>query len=225
MNITTVPFALLSFQYRIARYPLQLIEERVMARMGAETPARLFYERSLGLLDAAVGSALGDSKLKERGSALAERSDTLSRAARLDAAASEKEMNAEAELNDKRDKAIDDQTQARETRQRDIEDARTRAEHRKGAATANADKRAEAAKQKADEVAVKRANAVEDAKRTAQAGIRAEQNEATAAAQSKLEASQAKSGEVESKRALADRLEHLADAEKHKRQSARAAKN
>ena len=82
MNITTVPFAVLGIQYKIARFPLQLIEDRVMARMDAESPARLYFERTLGMLDAAVGGALGDSKLAERGSALAERSDALSRAAR-----------------------------------------------------------------------------------------------------------------------------------------------
>ena len=40
MSITTVPFAVLGFQYRVARFPLQLIEDRVMARMNEEAPAR-----------------------------------------------------------------------------------------------------------------------------------------------------------------------------------------
>ena len=48
--------------------------------MGSEAPARLFYERSLGLLDSAVGNALGDLRLAKRGGALAERSDALRRA-------------------------------------------------------------------------------------------------------------------------------------------------
>ena len=57
----------------------------MVARMGTEAPARLFYERSLGLLDVAVGNALGDSRLERQGVALAERSDALRRAAQLDA--------------------------------------------------------------------------------------------------------------------------------------------
>ena len=64
MKITTVPFAVLRFQYLIVRVPLQLIEDRVSTRMDAEAPARLFYERSLGMLDATVGRVLGDPKLR-----------------------------------------------------------------------------------------------------------------------------------------------------------------
>ena len=52
MEITDVPFAVLRFQYQLARFPLQLFEEQVVARMGSEAPTRLFYERWLGGLDA-----------------------------------------------------------------------------------------------------------------------------------------------------------------------------
>ena len=79
MRIIDAPLAVLRVQYRIARFPLQLIEQRVVARMGSEAPARLFYERSLGLLDAAMGNALGDRRLQRSGSALARRSDVLAR--------------------------------------------------------------------------------------------------------------------------------------------------
>ncbi len=67
MRITRVPFAVLRFQYQLVRFPLQVLEERVVARMGTEAPARLFYERSLGVLDATVGTVLGDSRLRRRG--------------------------------------------------------------------------------------------------------------------------------------------------------------
>src|ERR1700755_426980 len=112
MNITTVPFTVLRFQYQLARFPLQLIEDRVVGRLDTESPARLFYERSLGILDATVGHALGDATLHKRGSALAERSDALGRAARLDAAATQKEEHADAELQAKRDKAVQDREDA-----------------------------------------------------------------------------------------------------------------
>ena len=52
MKIAEIPFALLRFQYQIARIPLQLIEDQLATRLYAEAPARLFYERSLGALDA-----------------------------------------------------------------------------------------------------------------------------------------------------------------------------
>jgi hypothetical protein len=80
MKVTDVPLAALRFQYQLARFPLQLIEDRVVARLGAGAPARLLYERSLGLLDATVGRALRDAGLAERGAALLERADALGRA-------------------------------------------------------------------------------------------------------------------------------------------------
>ena len=95
MNIVNVPVVILRLQYRLARLPLQLIEDRVMTRLDAETPARLFYERSLGTLDAAVGSVLGDVNLQASGTALVDRSDALARAARLDAAAEAKREKAD----------------------------------------------------------------------------------------------------------------------------------
>ena len=42
MKIIHTPLAVLRFQYGIVRLPLQMIEERVVARMGSEAPARLF---------------------------------------------------------------------------------------------------------------------------------------------------------------------------------------
>ena len=118
MRINDTPLAVLRFQYRIVRFPLQMIEERVVARMGSEAPARLFYERSLGLLDAAVGNALGDWRLEKRGGALAERSDALRRAAQLDASADQARQQSGADLKAKSDKAIEAQQEARAGRER-----------------------------------------------------------------------------------------------------------
>ena len=36
MRINDTPLAVLRFQYRIVRFPLQMIEERVVARMGSK---------------------------------------------------------------------------------------------------------------------------------------------------------------------------------------------
>ena len=75
MSIIELSLQVLRMQYRLARFPLQFIEDRWIARMDAEAPARLIYERSLGGLDAAVGGVLGDSTLRRRGAALARRSE------------------------------------------------------------------------------------------------------------------------------------------------------
>ena len=225
MRIMDAPLAVLRFQYRIVRFPLQLIEERVVARMGTEVPARLFYERSLGLLDVAVGNALGDPRLEQRGGALAERSDSLRRAAQLDAAANQVRQQASADLKAKSDKAIEEQQNARAAKEREVEEARTSAAERRHAAEEAAAQRTATAKERADDVAAQRHNSAEAAKRTEQARIRENEQKAASAANAKLDDAQARRTEANTKRAQADRVEELAGAEKQKRQSARANKN
>ena len=222
MEITDVPFAVLRFQYQLARFPLQLIEEQVVAGMSSEAPTRLFYERWLGGLDAAVGKMLGDPDLEKRGAALIERSDVLRRAAQLDATATQNQERADDELKAKRGKAIEDQKDARAVKEREVEEARTAAEERKGAAAEAAQKRTAAAKQQADEHAAQLMKSAEAAKRDEQAKITAAEQKATAAAESKLDEAQSKHSDAASKRATADRVEELADVEKQKRQSERA---
>lgn len=126
MRVTEIPFAALRFQYQLVRFPLELIEQRLLSRMDSEAPARLFCERSLGALDATVGNALGDEKLRERGAALIERSDALGRAAQLDAMATQTRDRADADLQATRDEAIQDQQEARAI-------GRGRAQRRRGA--------------------------------------------------------------------------------------------
>jgi hypothetical protein len=122
MEITDVPFAVLRFQYQLARFPLQLIEEQVVAGMSSEAPTRLFYERWLGGLDAAVGKMLGDPDLEKRGAALIERSDALRRAAQLHATATQNQQQADDDLKAKRDKAIEDQKDAPAVTEREVEE-------------------------------------------------------------------------------------------------------
>ena len=221
MKTTDVPFAVLRFQYQLARIPLQLIEAQMAAWMGSEAPPRLFYERWLGGLDATVGNLLGDPKLEERGGALIERSDVLDRAAQLDATATQKQAQADDELKAKRDNAIKDQKGARAPKERQVKEARTAAEQRKRAAAQAAEKRTAAAKQQADDVA-QRKNSAEAAKREEQAKIAAAEQTATAAAESKLDDAQTTRSDAAGMSAQADQLEQLADVEKQKRQSERA---
>jgi hypothetical protein len=222
MEITDVPFAVLRFQYQLARLPLQLIEEQVVAGMSSQAPTRVFYERWLGGLDASVGKMLGDPDLEKRGAALIERSDALRRAAELDATATQNQERADDELKAKRDKAIEEQKDARAVKEREVQEARRAAEERKGAAAEAAQKRIAAAKQQADELAAQLKRSAEAAKREEQAKITAAEQKATAAAESKLDEAQSKRSDAASKRATADQVEELANLEKQKRQSERA---
>ena len=87
MNVIEIPRTVLRAQYRLARLPLQLLEQRVLARLDDDAPARLLFERSLGALDAAAGNVLGDPGLRRNGVALAQRSADRGRAAQLEAQA------------------------------------------------------------------------------------------------------------------------------------------
>ena len=140
MEITDFPYAVLRFQYQLARFPLQLIEQQVVAGMSSEAPTRLFYERWLGGLDATVGKMLGDPDLEKRGAALIERSDALRRAAQLDATATQNQERADDELKAKRD-----------------EQATIRAAEQK--ATAAAESKLDEAQAKRSDAASKRAQA------------------------------------------------------------------
>ncbi|MGX9789241.1 IF2 family translation initiation factor [Mycobacterium sp. MMS18-G62] len=211
MNITDIPFAVLRFQYQLARFPLQLIEDRVVARMDSEAPARLFYERSLGLLDATVGNALGAPELEQRGAALVERSDELRRAARLDAAATENIKQADANVKVTREKAAEESEEAHAEAEREVQAAREEAQDRKRAAVESAEKRIGAVREQADDVAARRTSAVEVAKREEEAQIRAAERTVTTAADAQLKDAQEKRSEAAAKRAQADRIEELAD--------------
>jgi hypothetical protein len=190
MKTTDVPFAVLRFQYQLARIPLQLIEAQMAAWLGSEAPPRLFYERWLGGLDATVGNLLGDPKLEERGGALIERSDALDRAAQLDATATQKQVRADDELKAKRDNAIKDQKDVRAAKERQVKEAQSAAEQRKRAAARAAEKRTTTARQQADDVDAQRKNSAEATKREGQAKITAAEQTATAAAESKLKDAQ-----------------------------------
>ena len=203
MKTTDVPFAVLRFQYQLARIPLQLIEAQMAAWMGSEAPPRLFYERWLGGLDATVGNLLGDPKLEKRGAALIERSDALGRAAQLDATA-QKQEQADDELKAKRDNAITDQKDARAAKERQVKEARTAAEQRKRAAAQDAEKRTAAAKRQADVVAQSK-NSAEAAKREEQAEIAAAEQTVTVAAESNLDDAQATRSDAAGMSAQADR--------------------
>ncbi|BCI54037.1 hypothetical protein NIIDNTM18_33150 [Mycolicibacterium litorale] len=225
MKITDVPFAVLRFQYQIARFPLQMIEERVVARLDSEAPARLLYERSLGMLDLAVGNALSAPDVEQRGAALIERSEALRRAAQLDETATQVRDQADAELKSTREKAEREQQQAEQDREREIKQARQTASERKQNAVQNAQKRAADAKEQADQVAAQRVKAAEDARRQEEAVIKATEKSVEQMAQEKLDDAADKAGAAAAKRAQADRVEDLADTEKEKRRQERAAKS
>jgi vacuolar-type H+-ATPase subunit H len=222
MSVADLSRAVLRVQYRIARFPLELVEEQVVRRLDSEAPLRLVYERSLGALDAVVGNVLGVPALARRGTTKIVRSDKLMRAADLDAVADATIAQADSELKDARGAATQAVEDARAETARVVEQAQDTAEERKQAAIKTADQRANAAKKQADEAAAQRKGAAHAAKRVEHAVIRADQKLAEADAQAKLDAAQDNRSVAARKRAEADRLEDLADEEKAKRRSARS---
>jgi hypothetical protein len=219
MTISHTAFTILRFQYRLVRYPLQLIENRIMVRLDSEAPVRVTYERALGELDATIGGVLGDHELAEAGAALVKRSGVLARAAELDAKATGRRQQADTELKSVTDAAIEQREEARAATEQIASEARATAQERKQEAAQQARTRVTAATQRADEVAAQRKEQVASAKRQDEKRIRAAETAATEAARSKLVDAQEKRQEAANKRTAADRVEELADAEKQKRQA------
>jgi hypothetical protein len=222
MSFADLSRAVLRAQYQIARLPLKLIEKQLVARLDSEAPLRLFYQRSLGLLDAAAGNVLGVPALAGRGVTTIERTDTLMRAADLDAVANATIAHADVELEDARKAATQTEEDARAEKMRAATQARRTAEERKRAAREAADQRTAHAHQQADETAAHRIGAAEAAKRQEHAVIRADEKREEIMAQAKLNEAQDNRGVAARKRAEAERLEELADEEKTKRRSARS---
>jgi hypothetical protein len=214
VKITELPFAVLRFQYQLARIPLQMIEVQVLGRLGEEAPARLMYERSLGRLDMAVGTALGAPDVERRGAALVERSDALARAARLDVAADRAVQEASGEVKDAVDAAAMVREEAAAEKVETVVQARANAAREKVAAINEAEESVKTAKKRADKLADQRKDAVEAAKRDEQDRISAVERSVTAVAEAEAEDAQKKRAAAASKLAQADRVEQLADAKK-----------
>ena len=221
MSLTAIPNVMLKFQYQVARVPLQLIDDWFVARMDDEAPARLFYQRSLGMLDTAVGAALGDQEISERGATLVERSDALRRAAELDAVADENVKQADRELDVTQEKALQDKRQARKEAEAEARKARTEAQQRKRVAVEAAEKKIVANTKQADQIAEQRKKNVETAKRREEEQIDAAERGAAKAAGVKMAEAQEKRVDAATTRAQADTIEDLADAEKETRQAER----
>jgi hypothetical protein len=214
MKLSDVPFAVLRFQYQLARLPLQVIEDRVFTRISQEAPARLFYERSLGMLDATAGSALRDPDLAERGAALVERSNALGRAVELDTEAEARKQAADEKLERRRYEAIELRQDAVDATAQELEEARDTAEKRKANATQAARQKSASVKRKVDETAAQRKEAAESAARQVEEETLAAEQAAAEVAKAKLDDAAELRSEAADKRANADQVEDLADAQK-----------
>jgi hypothetical protein len=210
----------LRVQYQIARAPLALIEKQLTARLDSDARLRLFYQRSLGLLDALAGNVLDSPSLARRGTTTIERSDKLMRAADLDAQANATIARANSKLRDARGAAAQARADARAEKAQVAQQARHTAQQRKRAARKAADERAGAAKKRADDTAAARNRAADAAKQMEHAVLRADEKLAEADAQAKLDDAQHHRNVAARKRVEADRLQAMAHDEKAKRRSA-----
>jgi hypothetical protein len=220
MSFADFSRTVLRVQYHIARVPLQLIETQLVARLDSDARVRLFYERSLGLLDAIAGNVLGSPRLAQHGATKIERSDKLMRAADLDAGANATITQANSELRDARGGARQVTEDTHAEKAQEAKQARDSAAERKRAARQAADQRVGAVKERADETAAQRKGAADAAKRVEHAVIRADEKLAEVDAQAKLDDARDDRSVARRKRVEADRLEALADEEKAKRRSA-----
>ena len=222
MSIIELPLRVLRVQYRLARLPLQFIEDRWIAHLDAEAPARLIYERSLGGLDAAVGGVLGDSTLRRRGAVLARRSEVRGEAAVRSMAAARQRQQAGAQLEDSLEEAADERDEATAAKQDAVVDARERAQQRKREAAEDADKRIAAATKAGRAEAERQRKAAEATERQRLQRINEAEAKSEAAAKAALDDARGKRAAAEAKREQAEKVEVLADVEKRNRRAGSA---
>ena len=222
MSIIELPLRVLRVQYRLARLPLQFIEDRWIVHLDAEAPARLIYERSLGGLDAAVGGVLGDSTLRRRGAVLARRSEVRGEAAVRSMAAARQRQQAGAQLEDSLEEAADERDEATAAKQDAVVDARERAQQRKREAAEDADKRISAATKAGRAEAERQRKAAEATERQRLQRINEAEAKSEAAAKAALDDARGKRAAAEAKREQAEKVEVLADVEKRNRRAGSA---
>ncbi|MBX5486580.1 hypothetical protein MHAS_04609 [Mycolicibacterium hassiacum DSM 44199] len=203
--------------YQVVRLPLQVIEQQVMGRLNEQSPVRLSYERSLGLLDATAGHLLAAPEVRERGAALIRRSDALRRAGRLTAAADAGLAEANAEVRQAYRDAEHRQEHADETAEREVRAAREDAQRHRRTVVANTQRRVSAGVQRAGKVAAARKNTVEAQRRSRTDRIAAAEHAVTADADATLIEANAERAAAAGARAEADRVEQLAATEKRNR--------
>jgi hypothetical protein len=66
MGLGAIPMAVLRANYALWRFPFQVIDDVGMTRLGEQAPARVVYERVLGLCDRAAGHLLADESVAAR---------------------------------------------------------------------------------------------------------------------------------------------------------------
>lgn len=214
MKLSDLPFAILRFQYRLARTPLQMVEDRVLPLVDREAPGRLMYERAVGALDAAAGNALRDRALEENGISRIQRVAALGEAMRLDEVAEQKKEHAQDELARKREKAATAPQQARDDAAQRVASAREDAEQEKRQALRDAVDRTAEAKRSIAESADHGVAAAEKSKRSAQNRSKEAEKAVTDVADQELDDAAAKRRAATGARARADRLEDLSDSER-----------
>lgn len=219
MKITDLPFAVLRLQYRLARVPLDLIERGLVSRLDSEAPPRLYFERALGTVDAAAGSALRDPKLIDSGVSRIEKAAVLGEAARLDEQAAQQKQQADNELAERRERAANAPKEARQEAQERISDARQTAEQRKQATAQETAVRAEQAKKQVDNAAEQKVAAVEKTRRNAENRSKAVQDAKVSEAREQLGDAADKQRSAVKSQQRAERLDELSDVEKAKRQA------
>lgn len=224
MGIIDIPRAVLRMQYRIARTPLALIEQRYIANLDPVAPGRLLFERSFGALDVAIGRTLGDRELARRGDALAERSELIAESVRLEAEAEAQRELADDELAEKRDKAANEPTKAHAAAKERIDRTRSEATEQKQDAAREVANRTAASKAAVEQDAQREIGAVEKRKDAEKQAVSTVEAARRAEADEQLDEAAQQRAEAADKRLHAERLDDFAETEKRERQRARDTK-
>lgn len=222
MKIPTPGRQFLAIPYRLARLPLQMVEQNVIApRLPADSPARRRYERVLEVIDRSAGELLGLEDVRRRGEAARQRQDALDLAEDLDAEADRQRQAAEKRADREITEARDRQ---REAARRQVEreaDARQDEQAGKQEARARAEKQAEERKTASARRAQADRQAADRERRAAKKAVDAQQESAQEVPRQQLEGAAERRDEARQEKADAERLGEAADAVAEERRANR----
>jgi len=208
---------LVSLPYELARLPLVIVDNSLLARLPETSGPRVTLDRAIGSVDKLAGTLLGNSDIAKRGTDRIERSEKLLTADRLEQEAATRREEASRAAVAGRRRATQKRKAAQDRASSGLDEADAAETRGKQEAKTNAVKTAAAKKAAATRRAATRTATVEQRKKQVDSAAEAKKRAAQRKAKAELDdASKTKQSAAES-RADANRLSDLTEAKKQAR--------
>jgi hypothetical protein len=209
---------LLTVPYELARLPLAIVDDRVVARLPETSVPRVTLDRALGSADKLAGTLLGSPDIAQRGADRLERSSKLRTATRLEEEAEARREQAQETAATGRSEAAEKRKAAQDRAVTGLDEAAETEARGKQQAKASAKRTASAKKTAADERAAGRTDTIEQRQGSVESAAEAKKRAAQREAKDELKDARETAESATEARTDADRLEELTEVKKEQRQ-------